>query len=350
MQISVKPFGTLADGKQAMLYTLENAGGMRVEITNFGGNIIRLLVPDKNGKQGDVVLAHPNFSGYIKNPGFFCALVGRNSNLIGGAAVDIAGKTYALDKNDGENNLHGGLDGLSYRLMSAEARVVGNQPVLLLTHTMADMSDGFPGNVTITVAYALTADNALMIDYRGVSDQDTVINLTNHSYFNLAGHDSGNIYGHSLQLDAPFYSPGDTACMPTGELKSVAGSPFDYRTAKRIGDGIQSDCEQIKQYGGYDHNYALQGQGYRKVGTVTEPTSGRVMEVATNLPAIQFYSGNGIAKDCPGKDGAVYQPHSGLCLETQFFPNAVQFPWLMSPIFRAGEEYVTTTSYRFSTI
>lgn len=349
MKISVQPYGDLPYGGQALCYVLENNKGMRAEITNFGGVVLRLFVPDREGKADDVVLGHPALEDYLQNPGYFGALVGRNSNRIAGAEVEIAGKAYSLEKNNGDNNLHSGSGGLSFRLMNAEARAVGNQPILMLTHTMEDLSDGFPGNIAITVAYALTDDNCLMIDYLAMSDKDTVINLTNHTYFNLAGHDSGPVYDHLLQLSAPYYNPGNSECFPTGEIRSVAGSPFDFRKEKPLGEGVLADCEQVKQYGGIDHNLILDGTGYRHVGRVTEPVSGRVMEMLTNLPAVQLYTGNGIG-DRPGKDGASYHNHSGFCLETQFVPNAVHMPWLMSPIFRAGEEYVTTTAYRFSTL
>jgi aldose 1-epimerase len=350
MKITAKPFGVLPDGRQAMLYTMENDSGMRAEISNFGGVIYRLSVPDKNGQPGDVVLAHPDLNAYLKNPGFFGALVGRNCNRIENGFVEIAGKTYELEKNDGNNNLHSGSGTLTFRLMSAEVRTIGNQPALLLSTTIDHLGDGFPGNITITVAYALTDDNTLMIDYRGVSDQDTIINMTNHTYFNLAGHAAGNVYGQLLQLNAPFYNPGNKECMPTGEILSVEGTPFDFRTPRALGKDINGDHPQITQYGGYDHNLILEGMNYRMVGSVADPGSGRVMEIHTNLPAVQLYTGNGIRSGCPGKDGAVYNPHSGFCLETQFVPNAVNMPWLLSPIFGAGEECATTTSYHFTTV
>lgn len=350
MTIHVESYGTLPDGRQALLYTLGNNSGMQAQITNFGGIIVSLSVPDRHGHPGDVVLGHPGFADYVKNPNYFGALVGRNSNRIGDAKLNLVGKVYALDKNDGNNNLHGGNNGLSYRLMTGEARTVGNQPVLLLTHTMEDMSDGFPGNLTISVAYALSDDNTLMIDYRGVCDQDTVINLTNHSYFNLSGHDSGPIDGHILQIDAPFYSPNTPECMPTGEIQSVTDTPFDFTSPKPIGQGFRSDCEQIKLFGGYDHNMVLDGCNYRKFASITDENSGRKMEISTNLPGVQLYTGNAIAPGTPGKNGAVYGPHYGFCMETQFFPNAMQMPWLLSPFFRADEEYVTTTGYHFTTI
>lgn len=348
MRISVKPFGVLPDGKQAMLYTLENNQGLRAEITNLGGCIVRLLVPDRHGEQADVVLGHPSFEDYLQNPGFFGALVGRNCNRIAGGQLTIADTQYALEQNDGRNNLHSGKNGLSFRLMSAEARVVGGQSVLLLTHTMEDMSDDFPGNLSVSVAYAITEENALMIDYRAVSDKDTVINLTNHSYFNLGGHNSGPVTNHVLQLSAPFCTPNNDECFPTGEVRSVAGGAFDFLQPKAIGRDIAGDEEQLRMFGGYDHNFLLAGSGYRKVGNVTDPASGRSMTLATNLPAVQLYTANKLS--CPGKDGAVYGGYAGFCLETQFVPDAMHMPWLMSPIFRAGEEYVTTTAFQFSNI
>lgn len=349
MNIISRPYGTLADGRQAILYTLDNGNGMTADITNFGGNIIRLLVPDKNGICNDVVLAHSALPDYFKNPGYLGAAVGRNSNRIGKAQIEISNTIYELDKNDGKNNLHGGLNSLSFRLMSAEARMINNEPSLLLTTTLEHMSDGFPGNLTVNICYTLTCDNTLRIDYRARSDMDTVINLTNHSYFNLAGHDSGNIYNHLLQLNAPFYSPGDHECMPTGEIASVTSTPFDFTCAKAIGEDILGAHPQIKQYGGYDHNFALSGVGYRKIGSVFEPSSGRFMEVSTDLPAVQLYTANHFRGDTDEKDNIRYVLHAGFCLETQFFPNATQMPWLMSPVFRAGEEYVASTGYKFST-
>lgn len=350
MKISVEPFAKLPDGRQANLYKLENDSGMRAEITNFGGCLIRLFVPDKNGKSEDVVLGHPTYDGYLKNPEYYGALVGRNSNRIAGARVNLGGNPYTLCQNDGNNNLHSGPGGLSFRLMAAEARVMANQLVLLLSTTIEDMGDGFPGNLTVSVAYALTDTNALTIDYRAVSDQDTVINLTNHSYFNLAGQGNGTVNGHLMQMDAPFYTPGNDQCYPTGEIRSVKGTPFDFQTARPLGDGIASHCEQIKLYGGYDHNLLFDGSGYRKTATVTEPNSGRVMHLYTNLFAVQLYTSNQTKENSPGKDGTTYGPFAGFCLETQFVPNAVHMPWLMSPVFRAGEEYATSTGFHFSTI
>lgn len=346
MKISAQPYGVTPDGKQTKLYILENKNGVRAEITDLGGCLLRLYVPDKDGKLADVVLAHPSMEDYIKNPNFFGALVGRSANRIGGAEVDISGTVYQLDKNNGENNLHGGYNSLTFQVMSSEARIVEGCPLLLLSHTFEHMSDGFPGTLSIQVCYSLTDDNALTIDYRAVADKDTVINLTNHSYFNLAGHDSGSIDNHTLQINANFYNPGGEDCLPTGEILSVEGTVFDFTKPRTVGEGLSADVQQLKQFGGYDHNLVLDGQGYRKIATLTDPASGRAMDVSTNLPAVQLYTGNNV-KDCPGKDNTTYAAHHGLCLETQFIPNAVHMPWLLSPIFSAGDEFVSTTSYRF---
>lgn len=349
MNIQVDRFGVLPDGRQALLYTMENNNGMRVQISNLGGIVVSLEAPDKQGNVADVALGHPDFESYLMNKEYFGALVGRNANRIAGAQVEIGGTVHQLERNDGSNNLHSGKNGLSFRLMNAEARTVGSQPVLLLTHTMESGCDGFPGNLTISAVYALTDDNALMIDYRGVSDSDTIINLTNHSYFNLAGHASGPVYDHILQLESSFYMPASEECLPTGEILKTEGSPFDFRKPASLRRGIRSGHEQVQQFNGFDHNFLLDGDGYRRIATVSEPVSGRVMDVFTNLPAVQLYTGNGLGNQV-GKGGASYQQHQGFCLETQFAPNAMNMPWLLSPIFRAGEECVTTTGFRFSTL
>lgn len=349
MKITVQPYGTVPDGGQALLYILENNNNMRVHITNLGGIITNMFVPDKNGSLADVLLGHKSFEDYIENPGFFNALVGRNANRIADAVFSIGDKTFSLQKNEGACNLHSGTKGLHSRLFLSEVRTVGNIPALLLSHTMDSMSDGFPGNLTINIAYALTDDNALMIDYRAVSDEDTVINLTNHAYFNLAGHDSGNIHKHVLQIDADYFLPMSDSLLPNGEILKVEGTPFDFRTPKEIGRDIHSDDPQIRLTGGYDHNFVLGGgYDYRKIITVSEPESGRVMTVFTDLPGVQLYSGNMIDESRSYKEGAAYKKHQAFCLETQLFPNAVNMPWLASPIYHAGEEYITTTTYQFS--
>lgn len=348
MKISAERYGMLPDGSEVYCYSLEN-NDMKVEILNYGGIVKSLYVPDRNGRMSDVVLGHADFEQYLENKGHLGCAVGRNVNRISNAACTILGDKVELEANLGPHNLHSSENGLHTRLFTSEVHTFHNLPALLLSHTIEDGTDGFPGNLIVTIAYALTEDNALMIDYRAVSDKNTVINLTNHSYFNLAGHDGGNIYGHLLELDAPFYTPSSHEGIPTGEVISVKDTPFDFRAApKAIGKDIHSALTQIQQFEGYDHNYVLNGTGYRKVATATEPESGRVMTVFTDLPGIQLYTANHMNGEKPFKEGVKYPKHGGFCLETQFFPNAVNTPWFPSPVFAAGEEYTSTTAYQFS--
>lgn len=347
MKINVQPHGKLASGEEVLLFRLENDNGMVAEISTLGGAVTKLLVPDRSGRADDVVLGHDALEGYAANKAYFGALVGRSSNRIAGAKLAIGDSVWELEKNDGEGNLHGGSNGLSFRVFSGEARMLSGSAVVMLSHTMEHKSDGFPGNLTVTVAYALTAENALMIDYRAISDDDTVINLTNHSYFNLAGHDSGTIHSQTIQLEADYYCPGYPDGIPTGEILSVEGTPFDLRAAKTFGECFRCDCDQLRQYGGFDHNFVLSGGSeYRRIATVCDPASGRIMDVFTDMPGVQLYTANMLASGVY-KSGAVYKKHQAFCLETQLFPNAVHMPWLASPIFRAGEEFATTTTYQF---
>ena len=347
MKIQVKPYGNLPDGRQVDIYTMENSGGMSVSVITFGGVITNLLVPDKQGNLADVVLAHQGLDCYLKNPGCFGAMVGRNSNRIGNARIEIKGKQYALTANSGKNNLHGGPKGMIFRLFDADVRCVNGEPVLLLKHTINDMDDEFPGQLDVSITLTLTNDNSLVIDYRAVSDKDTIINLTNHSYFNLAGHGCGDILGHTLEMNADFYTPATPECLPTGEILSVAGTAFDFRNAKLIGKDIGGECPQLKMFGGYDHNFMLGGSGYRKIATLSDPASGRNMAAYTDLPCVQLYTANNLSASVIGKDGAAYRKHGGVCLETQTCPNAAQMPWLVSPIYAAGQEYISTTAYQF---
>ena len=263
-----------------------------------------------------------------------------------GNIVEISGKEYALDKNYGENNLHGGNNSLTYRLFDADTR--SGEAVLVLTHTITHLSDGFPGNLKVKVTYTLTNDNELKICYCAVSDADTVISFTNHTHFNLGGHASAAIYDHVLDIQAEFYSPIDPDCIPTGEILKVAETPFDFRGGKRIGNLIHTDCEQLNIYGGYDQNFVLSGKGFRRAATLSHPESGRVLDVFTDLPGVHLYTCNLLAEGIY-KDEATYRKHQGMCFETQVFPNAVNMPWVLSPIHSAGEEYSTATTFRFGT-
>ena len=348
MKITSKPYGTLPNGEVVTQYTLENDNGLSASILNYGGVITHLFAPDKNGNTADVVLGHKGLEEYLTSPGYFGSLVGRNANRIRGANVKIDEEEYKLAANDGENNLHGGLCGLNKRLFSAEMMTTCGQPALVLSLKIADMEDDFPGNIDVSITYSLTDDNSFIIAYRAISDKDTIINLTNHSYFNMAGHESGNVLEQTLELASSFFTPNASDSIPTGELRSVADTPFDLRTAKKIGEGINSDYEQIKMFGGYDHNIMFDGSAYRRVAEMTDPVSGRVMTVFTDLPCVQLYSGNKLPFAAEPKDGAIYTKHQGLCLETQTCPNAVQMPWLKSPIYPAGKEYTSTTAFKFS--
>ena len=346
MKIYSEKFFDLPDGRQAELFTLENNSGMQVQISNYGGAVRRILVPDKNGIFGDVMLGYKTAEEYISNPEYFGALLGRQTNVMDGNIVEIAGTTYELEKNYNDDHLHGGSNGLTYRLLDADVGVINEEPSLILTHTMEHMSDGYPGNLDVTVKYTLTNKNALKISYKAVSDADTMISFSNHTHFNLGGHGSGTMYDHILYIYADFYNPIDDRCIPTGEILKVEGTPFDFRNGNKIGDVIFTDCEQLNIYGGYDHNYVITGHGYRKAATLKHPESGREMEVYTDLPGVHLYTCN-FTSDGIYKDGKTYQKHQGMCFETQIFPDATNMPWVLSPIHKAGEEYTTTTEFRF---
>ena len=348
MKIQSRPYGTLPDGKTADIYTMENSKGVSLSVITWGGCITNLLVPDRKGDLADVVLAHDSIDGFYENPGSFAAMIGRNSNRIRNSRIEISGNEYLMTANMSGHNCHCGSLGLKNRLFDAEVRSLNGHLVLLLSHTIPDLGDELPGALSVSIAIALSEDNAVMIDYRAVSDKDTIINLTNHSYFNLAGHANGTVLDHLLELDAGFYTPNGADCIPTGEILRVDGTPFDFRTAKPVGKDIAGDHPQIRLFGGYDHNFMLNGSNYRKISTLTDPKSGRVMTTFTDLPCVQLFTGNGLPASAPAKDGADYQKYSGLCLETQTCPNAVEMPWLASPVYLAGQEYISTTTYQFA--
>jgi aldose 1-epimerase len=346
LKIYQEEFALLPDGRQASLYNLENKNGMQVQISDYGGVVRRIMVPDRNGKFDDVVLGYKTNEEYISNPHYFGALIGRSANLLNGNIIEIDGKMYELDKNDGENNLHGGVNSLTYRLLDAEAKLRNDEPSLILTHVIEHLSDGFPGNLEVSVIYTLKNNNSLRIDYCAVSDADTVISFTNHTHFNLGGHASKTIYDHVLRINADFYTPIDLCCIPTGEILSVKDTPFDFRKGELIGDKINTECEQLNIYGGYDHNFVIKRNGFREALTLTHPASGRELTVLTDLPGVHLYTCN-ILPDDVYKDNEKYEKHQGMCFETQMFPNAVEMPWVLSPIRRAGEKYTTTTEFNF---
>jgi aldose 1-epimerase len=349
-QVNKRAFGKMADGQTIDLYTLTNKNGMEASIINYGGRVVTLKTPDRDGRLDDVVLGFDNLEGYQGENPYFGALIGRYGNRIGKASFTLDGVLYKLPANNGPNTLHGGPKGFDKAVWQARDVSDGQSQRVQLTYLSKDGEEGFPGNLTATVVYTLTANNELRIDYRATTDKDTVVNLTNHSYFNLQGQGVGDILGHEVTLNADAFTPVDKELIPTGEIRGVEGTPFDFRKPVAIGARINQNDEQLKFGRGYDHNFVLRGGG----GTLTpaarvyEPKTGRVMEVLTTEPGIQFYSGNFLDGTLHGKGGKVYPLRSGLCLETQHFPDSPNKPGFPSTVLRPGAEYQTTTVYRFS--
>ena len=345
-------FGKTPDGEAVDLYTLTNKNGAEVEITNYGGSVVSLKVPDRDGKRGDVVLGFDSVDGYVNNTSYIGALIGRYGNRIGHAQFKLDGKTYTLAKNNGENTLHGGTKGFNKGVWSVKEIPAKDGQALELTYLSKDGEEGFPGNLQVRVIYTLTDTNALKIEYFATTDKDTVVNLTNHSYFNLAGPGSGDVLGHILMIEADKFTPVDSGLIPTGELRDVAGTPFDFRKPTPIGARINADDEQIKLGGGYDHDFVLRkkpGVPISLAARVTEPKTDRVMEVWTTEPGVQFYTGNFLDGSLHGKGSVSYTKRSAFCLETQHFPDSPNKPTFPSTELKPGERYHTTTIYKFST-
>lgn len=329
------------NGSVIYAYTLTNKNGFSAEILNYGG-IIRKLVY----KGVDVVLGRDTLEEYLNNEGYFGAIIGRNSNRIEKSEFEINGKTYKLFKNDGENNLHGGKTGFDKKVWDSEI-FNSEEPSLTLSSVSADGEEGFPGTANIQVTYTLTNDNELRIHYIAECDSDTVLNMTNHSYFNLNGHSSGRVDKHSIWLNSEFYTPNTDECIPTGEILSVKNTPFDFSTDELLEERFNSCHEQIKKFNGFDHNFAINGRGYRKAGIFKGDQTGISMEIYTDQSGVQIYSGNVIEEGCVCKDGAVYGTHHGVCFETQAFPNSLKFSHFPSAILKTGEKYDTVTVYKF---
>ncbi len=338
-------FGTTKDGQEVYLYTLENKSGMKAQVMSFGAILVRLFVPDKNGVAADITLGYDKLEDYYTNGSFFGSTIAPNANRIAGAAFTIDGTTYELDVNDGPNNLHSHYDlGTHKRVWDAQEVENG----VKFTVSLKDGEMGFPGNKEISITYTLTEDNRLRLDYHASTDKKTVLNPTNHAYFNLAGHDGGKITDHVLWLKAGHYTPVVKGAIPTGEIATVKGTPLDFTKEKRIGDEIDNDFEQLKLVSGYDHNFVLDDWNgeLQLVAKASENTSGRTMKVYTDLPGIQFYAGNCI-DETTGKGGVVYGKRDGFCLETDYFPNAVNEKKFPSPVFGPEKAYESTTVYAF---
>jgi aldose 1-epimerase len=341
------PFGKTADGAAVEVFTLTNANGIELRAITYGGIITSLKVPDRTGAMADIVLGFDSLDGYLKDHPFFGAIIGRYGNRIAKGLFLVDGREYILAINNGPNHLHGGPRGFDKQVWSAEILPAKN--TIAFRRTSPDGEEGYPGNLVVEVVYALTDENKLIVDYRYSTDKATPVNLTQHSYFNLAGEGSGDILGHSMMLNADRYTPVDSTLIPTGELAPVEGTPFDFRQPAPIGARIDQPHPQIKNGQGYDHNWVLNKKGAELslAARVTEQKSGRTLEITTNEPGVQFYAGNFLDGTITGKAGHVYQRRSGFCLETQHYPDSPNHPGFPSTIARPGQEYRTRTVFAF---
>jgi aldose 1-epimerase len=347
MNLQQQPYGATGGGGYADLFTLTNNQGVSVALTNYGGIITTLHTPDQKGQSGDIVLGYDKLEEYVARNPFFGCLVGRFGNRIGGAQFTLKGKTYTLAKNNGENHLHGGRVGFDKVLWAAEPFSTPTSVGVKLTYTSADGEEGYPGNLAVTVVYSLDDSNEFTTDYSATTDKATIVNLTNHSYFNLAG--EGSILNHQMQLNADYFTPVDSTQIPTGEIRSVASTPFDFRTPTAIGERINQADEQLQFGKGYDLNFVVNGTPgeLRRAALVSESNSGRTLEVLTTQPGVQFYSGNMLPDELPGKGGQVYTKRSGFCLETQHFPDAPNKPNFASVVLEPGQQYHEVTVWKF---
>ncbi|HEU4433007.1 MAG TPA: aldose epimerase family protein [Pyrinomonadaceae bacterium] len=332
------------------LYTLRNQYGMEVKITNFGATVTSIMAPDRNGKMADVVLGFSNLEDYLKPHPSFGAAVGRFANRIAKGRFTLNGVEYKLAINNGENHLHGGIKGFDDVLWTGEKVNTLPGPGVRLTYLSKDGEEGYPGNLQVTITYTLTKRNELRIDYTATTDKDTVVNLTHHSYFNLAGEGNGDILNHRLKLNADRFTPTDAGSIPTGELRSVRGTPFDFLMPHAIGERINQDDEQLKFGNGYDHNFVINGRmgTLRQAAVASDPGSGRVMEVWTTEPGVQLYTGNFLDGSLIGKSGKPYQRRTGFCLETQHYPDSPNKPNFPTTVLKKGATFKSTTIYRFS--
>jgi aldose 1-epimerase len=345
-QVETQPFGRTPAGAEITKYTLRNAKGMAVSIINYGAIVTSILAPDKAGQTADVALGFSSLEGYLQDHPYFGAIVGRYGNRIAKAKFSLNGKEYKLAANNGPNTLHGGLKGFDKQVWTATP----GEGSVELRLTSPDGDEGYPGALTVTVKYSLSAENELRIDYTATSTADTVVNVTNHSYFHLGGEGSGTILDHSVQIESDETTPVDKTLIPTGKLAPVEGTPFDFRTPHAIGERIDAKDEQIAFGGGYDHNWVIRGAAgtLRRAARVKHPGSGRVMEVSTTEPAMQFYTGNFLDGTLTGKSGKAYTKRAGFCMETQHYPDSPNQPSFPSTTLKAGETRRSTTVYKFS--
>ena len=349
-QITKASFGKTADGESVDIYTLKNRNGMEAKITNYGGIVVSLTAPDRDKKYADVVLGFNDLDSYLKGHPYFGAIIGRYGNRIAKGRFTLNGVEYKLAVNNGENHLHGGIKGFDKVVWTAKPTKTKTGAVLSLTYLSKDGEEGYPGNLTVKVDYTLTNRDELRIDYLAQTDKDTVTNLTHHSYFNLAGEGNGDILNHNLVINANKFTPTDAGSIPTGELRNVQGTPFSFLTSNVIGARINQNDQQLQFGSGYDHNWVVNGRAgtLRQAATAYESTSGRVMEVWTTEPGVQFYTGNFLDGTLTGKSGKPYPRRSGFCLETQHYPDSPNKPAFPTTTLRKGKPYRSTTIYRFS--
>jgi aldose 1-epimerase len=350
--VTKQAFGKTSAGEAVDLYTLKNKNGVEVSIMNYGAIVVSLKTPDAKGQLADIVLGFDKLDGYLATNPYFGAVVGRYGNRIAKGEFSIDGQKYTLAKNNGENSLHGGLKGFDKKVWTAEPAEGATAQVLTLGYESKDGEEGYPGTLKTTVRYTLGDDNELRIDYSATTDKSTVLNLTNHSYFNLAGQGQGTILTHEVTINAAKFTPVDAGLIPTGELKPVEGTPFDFRKPTAVGARIEADDEQIKRGGGYDHNFVIEraGTDLQLAATVSEAKSGRVLEVWTTEPGVQFYTGNFLDGTVAGKGGVAYPKRSGFCLETQHYPDSPNHAAFPSTRLDPGQQYKTSTVFKFKTV
>ncbi|HEY9153872.1 MAG TPA: aldose epimerase family protein [Opitutaceae bacterium] len=352
--LPTQSFGQLPDGRAAHLYTLKSSGGLTVAITDYGATVVQLLAPDRKGQYGDIALGFNNLEDYEARSPYFGAIVGRVANRIADAKFTLDGKTYTLAKNDHpggiECSLHGGKRGFDKVLWTAEPREVGGEPALMLSYVSPDGEEGYPGTLTVHVLYSVTHDNRLRIDYSATTDKATPVNLSNHSYFNLKGEGDGDILDHQIMIAAHRFTPVNAGLIPTGELKKVEGTPFDFTKPHAVGERINADDEQLKLGGGYDHNWVLDTVKSKPTlaATIYDPQSGREVEISTTEPGIQFYSGNFLDGTLVGKSGRKYVHRGAVVFETQHFPDSINHPAFPNTVLKPGQEFKSVTIYHFT--
>ena len=348
MAVSMEYFGEDRSGEALMLYTLSNEAGMSVGLTQVGASLVFIRLPDQNGKIRDVILGYDTAEEYLTQGGCLGSVLGRSANRTAGAKLELEGKVYTLQANNFENNCHSGPDGFQRRVWKI-GRISENSVQFLMED--GPLQQGYPGHFTASATYMLTEDGTLQISYEAQCDADTACNMTNHVYFNLGGQDSGDILGTQLKLEASSYTPiADEKAIPTGEIAPVAGTPMDFTKGKTIGQEIDADFAQLRFTGGYDHNFVLKKDkgSLEKFAEAYDPATGICLEAFTDLPGVQFYTANSLPQGRKGKGGAVYGPRSGFCLETQYFPNAINQDGFAKPLLKAGEKFESRTSYKFS--